>query len=51
MTFWLERNHPKYRPGPQRNFPNNTYIQKLNPDKCTFGVHASKFLGFMISQR
>ncbi|KAL0453524.1 UNVERIFIED_CONTAM: Transposon Ty3-G Gag-Pol polyprotein [Sesamum latifolium] len=24
---------------------------KLNPAKCTFGVHRGKFLGFMISQR
>ncbi|KAL0322537.1 UNVERIFIED_CONTAM: Transposon Ty3-G Gag-Pol polyprotein [Sesamum angustifolium] len=24
---------------------------KLNPTKCTFGVHGGKFLGFMISQR
>ncbi|KAL0366948.1 UNVERIFIED_CONTAM: Retrovirus-related Pol polyprotein from transposon opus [Sesamum radiatum] len=24
---------------------------KLNPAKCTFGVHGGKFLGFMISQR
>jgi len=24
---------------------------KLNPDKCTFGVTAGKFLGFMMSQR
>ncbi|KAK4394082.1 Retrovirus-related Pol polyprotein from transposon opus [Sesamum angolense] len=24
---------------------------KLNPIKCTFGVHGGKFLGFMISQR
>ena len=24
---------------------------KLNPNKCTFGVMAGKFLGFMVSQR
>ena len=24
---------------------------KLNPEKCTFGVEAGKFLGFMVSQR
>lgn len=24
---------------------------KLNPDKCTFGVHVGKFMSFMISQR
>nr|XP_017221119.1 PREDICTED: uncharacterized protein LOC108197890 [Daucus carota subsp. sativus] len=24
---------------------------KLNPDKCTFGVEAGKFLGFMVSNR
>ena len=24
---------------------------KLNPGKCTFGVTAGKFLGFMVSQR
>ena len=27
------------------------YNMKLNPSKCTFGVTAGKFLGFMISQR
>ena len=25
------------------------YNMKLNPKKCTFGVPATKFLGFMIS--
>ena len=29
----------------------NRFNMKLNPDKCTFGVKAGKFLGFMISQR
>lgn len=29
----------------------HTFGLKLNPEKCTFGVHANKFLGFMISQR
>ena len=24
---------------------------KLNPNKCTFGVTAGKFLGFMVSQK
>ena len=24
---------------------------KLNPNKCTFGVTAGKFLGFIMSQR
>ena len=24
---------------------------KLNPEKCTFGVEAGKFLGFMVSRR
>ena len=24
---------------------------KLNPSKCTFGVSADKFLGFMVTQR
>ena len=24
---------------------------KLNPSKCTFGVSAGKFMGFMVSQR
>ncbi|KAL6337941.1 hypothetical protein AAG906_005406 [Vitis piasezkii] len=24
---------------------------KLNPAKCTFGVNARKFLGFMVTQR
>jgi len=28
-----------------------SYNMKLNPNKCTFGVTAGKFLGFMISQR
>ncbi|KAL6325557.1 hypothetical protein AAG906_023402 [Vitis piasezkii] len=28
-----------------------TYNMKLNPAKCTFGVSASKFLGFMVTQR
>lgn len=28
-----------------------THTFGLNPDKCTFGVHVEKFLGFMISQR
>ena len=27
------------------------YKMKLNPDKCTFGAKAGKFLGFMISHR
>nr|CAN82734.1 hypothetical protein VITISV_028708 [Vitis vinifera] len=27
------------------------YGMKLNPSKCAFGVSASKFLGFMVSQR
>ena len=28
-----------------------SYNMKLNPGKCTFGVMAGKFLGFMVSQR
>ena len=28
-----------------------SYNMKLNPNKCTFGVTAGKFLGFMVSQR
>ena len=28
-----------------------SYNMKLNPRKCTFGVTAGKFLGFMVSQR
>ena len=27
------------------------YNMKLNPGKCSFGVTAGKFLGFMVSQR
>lgn len=27
------------------------YQMKLNPEKCAFGVHGGKFLGYMISQR
>ena len=27
------------------------YNMKLNPEKCTFGVEAGKFLGFMVSRR
>ena len=27
------------------------YNMKLNPNKCTFGVEAGKFLGFMVSRR
>ena len=27
------------------------YGMKLNPSKCAFGISASKFLGFMVSQR
>ena len=27
------------------------YDMKLNPSKCTFGVSAGKFLGFMVTQR
>ena len=27
------------------------YNMKLNPAKCAFGVSASKFLGFMVTQR
>ena len=27
------------------------YDMKLNPLKCTFGVSAGKFLGFMVTQR
>ena len=26
-----------------------SYNMKLNPNKCTFGVTAEKFLGFMVS--
>jgi len=28
-----------------------TYVMKLNPKKCTFGVRSEKFLGYMIDQR
>ena len=28
-----------------------SYIMKLNPGKCAFGVMTGKFLGFMVSQR
>ena len=28
-----------------------SYSMKLNPGKCTLGVTAGKFLGFMVSQR
>ena len=28
-----------------------TYGKKLNPSKCTFGVSAGRFLGFMVTQR
>ncbi|KAL2232807.1 UNVERIFIED_CONTAM: Ribonuclease HI [Sesamum indicum] len=28
-----------------------SYGMKLNPDKCTFGVGAGKFLGYMVSER
>jgi len=28
-----------------------TFMMKLNPKKCVFGVRSSKFLGFMISSR
>ena len=28
-----------------------TYGMKLNPTKCAFGVSASRFLGFMMTQR
>ena len=28
-----------------------TYGMKLNPAKCAFGVNASQFLGFMMTQR
>ena len=27
------------------------YGMKLNPSKCTFGVRAGRFLGFMVTQR
>ena len=27
------------------------YNMRLNPDKCTFGVQAGKFLGFMLTSR
>ena len=27
------------------------YNMRLNPEKCTFGVEAGKFLGFMVSRR
>ena len=27
------------------------YNMKLNPSKCVFGVSASRFLGFMVTQR
>ena len=26
-----------------------TYVMKLNPLKCAFGVNSSKFLGFMVT--
>lgn len=29
----------------------NKYELKLNPLKCTFGMRASKFLGFMMTER
>ena len=29
----------------------STYGMKLNPAKCTFGVNAGRFLGFMMTQR
>ena len=29
----------------------HSYIMKLNPSKCAFGVMVGKFLGFMVSQR
>ena len=29
----------------------HSYNMKLNPGKCTFGVTAGKFLGFMVSQK
>ncbi|KAL0319735.1 UNVERIFIED_CONTAM: Transposon Tf2-12 polyprotein [Sesamum radiatum] len=28
-----------------------TFVLKLNPAKCTFGVRGGKFLGYMISER
>ena len=28
-----------------------SYNMKLNPNKCTFGVTAGKFLGFMVFER
>ncbi|RDY12073.1 Retrovirus-related Pol polyprotein from transposon 17.6, partial [Mucuna pruriens] len=28
-----------------------THQLKLNPEKCSFGVHAGKFLGFMLTER
>ena len=28
-----------------------SYIMKLNPNKCAFGVTVGKFLGFIVSQR
>ena len=27
------------------------YNMRLNPEKCTFGIEAGKFLGFMVSQK
>ena len=27
-----------------------TYVMKLNPKKCTFGIKSGKFLGYMIDQ-
>lgn len=27
------------------------YNRKLNPTKCTFGVTANKFLGYLVTQR
>ncbi len=27
------------------------YGMKLNPSKCSFGVHAGKFLGYMVTKR
>lgn len=28
-----------------------SYNMRLNPDKCTFGVQARKFLGFMLTSQ
>ena len=46
------KEHPNHAKHLQEAFELlRAYSMKLNPSKCAFGVNASRFLGFMVTQR